>query len=333
LKAFTVAVVSEHDECARRMAAPARCGLTGAPAFAKSGKLHEGKHDPVRKPVPRIGGLSDLAPRYDAILCDVWGVLHNGVAAWPGAIEALSAFRKQGGHVVMITNAPRPHGPVLEQLARLGVPQGVFDKVLTSGDVTRGLITEKSKRVFHIGAPRDLTLYEGLDVELVSKDEADSVVCTGLVDDRTETPEDYAPLLAELAARKLPFICANPDIVVEMGDRLLWCAGALARDYETLGGQAFMMGKPHPHIYRSARQMLEELAGRKLDPARILAIGDGMPTDVRGAQNAGLDLLYISAGIHAVEYGDVEMPDELRLSDFLAHHQAAPAAWMPRLKW
>ncbi|HSO48882.1 MAG TPA: TIGR01459 family HAD-type hydrolase [Rhizobiaceae bacterium] len=287
----------------------------------------------MTKPVPRIGGLSEIAPRYDAILCDVWGVLHNGIAAWPGAIEALSAFRANGGHVVMITNAPRPHGPVLEQLEKLGVPDGVFDRVVTSGDVTRELIMEKSRRAFHIGPDRDLTLYEGLDVELVDKNDADSVVCTGLVDDRTESPQDYAPLLGELAARNLPFICANPDIVVEMGDRLLWCAGALARDYEALGGQAFIVGKPHPHIYRSARHILDELAGRKIDTARILAIGDGMPTDVKGAMNAGLDLLYISAGIHAGEYGDVEKPDEVALSDFLANHRAAPVAWMPRLKW
>jgi HAD superfamily hydrolase (TIGR01450 family) len=233
----------------------------------------------------------------------------------------------------MITNAPRPHGPVLQQLARLGVPDGVFDRVLTSGDVTRGLIREKSRRIYYIGTERDLTLLEGLDVEMVGTDEADSIVCTGLVDDRTETPADYAPLLAELAARKLPFICANPDIVVEMGDKLLWCAGALARDYEALGGQAFIMGKPHPHIYRAARHILDDLAGRKIDRSRILAIGDGMPTDVRGAQNAGIDLLYISAGIHAGEYGDVEKPDAIRLSEFLAHHKAAPVAWMARLKW
>ncbi len=287
----------------------------------------------MTKPVPRIGGLREIASRYDGILCDVWGVLHNGVAAWPGAIEALSTFRDHGGKVVMITNAPRPHGPVLEQLARLGVPDGVFDRVLTSGDVTRKLIREKSRRVFHIGAERDTTIFDGLDVEFAGKDDADSVVCTGLVDDRTETPEDYAPLLAELAARNLPFICANPDIVVELGGRLLWCAGALARDYEALGGQAFIMGKPHPQIYRAAREMLDDLAGGKVPSSRILAIGDGMPTDVRGAQNASLDLLYISAGIHAAEYGDVERPDETSLSEFLAQHQAAPVAWMPRLKW
>jgi HAD superfamily hydrolase (TIGR01459 family) len=311
--------------------------LTVASRFAKSGSPPP--HSPelkaimVTKLIERIEGLREVAPRYQAILCDVWGVLHNGVEVWPGAVEALSSFRNGGGHVVMITNAPRPHGPVLAQLEKLGVPQGVFDAVLTSGDVTRNLIRQKGRGIYHIGPDRDLTLYDGLDVELVAREDADSVVCTGLVDDRSETPQDYAPLLAELAARKLPFICANPDIVVEMGGQLLWCAGALARDYKALGGETFIVGKPHPLIYQSARTMLDRIAGKHIPTAGILAIGDGMPTDVKGAANAGLDLLYISSGIHASEYGEAENPDALLLSGFLASHEAAPVAWMPRLQW
>jgi HAD superfamily hydrolase (TIGR01450 family) len=308
-----------------------------ASGFAKSGGPPRTDPEPkasmVTKLIERIDGLREIAPRYEAVLCDVWGVLHNGIEVWSGAVEALSAFRRDGGHVVMITNAPRPHGPVLAQLAKLGVPDGVFDAVLTSGDVTRNLILQKARRIFHIGPDRDLTLYEGLDVELVSQEEAETVVCTGLVDDRTETPQDYAPLLASLAARKLPFICANPDIVVEMGGQLLWCAGALARDYKELGGETFIVGKPHPLIYQSARTMLDKIAGRHIPTAKILAIGDGMPTDVKGAANAGLDLLYISSGIHAGEYGEVDNPDAMLLSGFLASHEASPVAWMPRLKW
>ncbi len=281
----------------------------------------------------RIEGLREIAANYDAVLCDVWGVLHNGVTAWHGAISALNRFRAAGGHVVMITNAPRPFGPVIEQLQRLGVPDGTFDAVVTSGDVTRSLITEKSKNVFHIGPPRDLSIYEGLDINLVSKEQADSIVCTGLWDDQTESPEDYASLLRELAARKLPFICANPDIVVEMGHNLIWCAGALARDYSAIGGETFVVGKPHPLIYRTARQKLDEIAAKPLDGSRILAIGDGMPTDVKGAMAAGLDLLYISAGIHAAEYGDADAPDPQRLEAFLKAHGAKAKAWMPRLEW
>lgn len=281
----------------------------------------------------RIDGLRQIAPSYDAILCDVWGVLHNGVAAWPGAIAALSAFRRGGGHVVMLTNAPRPFGPVVEQLDRLGVPPGTYDAVVTSGDVTRSLVTQMTRKVFHIGPDRDKSLYEGLGVELVAKADADSVVCTGLWDDRSESPAEYAPLLRELAARKLPFICANPDIVVEMGHNLIWCAGALARDYAAIGGQTHIVGKPHPLIYRTARQKLDLVAGRALETARILAIGDGMPTDVKGAQGAGLDLLYISAGIHAGEYGDPDAPQADRLREFFTLHKVPVSAWMPRLAW
>jgi HAD superfamily hydrolase (TIGR01459 family) len=311
--------------------------LTVASGFAKSGG--QPSHRPelkaimVTKLIERIDGLQEIAPRYDAILCDVWGVLHNGVDVWQGAVEALSSFRQAGGHVVMITNAPRPNGPVLAQLEKLGVPEGVFDAIVTSGDVTRNLIRQKARGIYHIGPDRDLTLYDGLGIELVAKEDADSVVCTGLVDDRTETPQDYAPLLAELATRKLPFICANPDIVVEMGGQLLWCAGALARDYKELGGETFIVGKPHPLIYQSARTMLDRIAGRHIPTAKVLAIGDGMPTDVKGAANAGIDLLYISAGIHAGEYGEAENPDALLLSGFLASHEASPVAWMPRLQW
>ena len=289
----------------------------------------------------RIAGLSELAGRYDGILCDVWGVLHNGVTAWAGAIEALSKYREQGGSVVMITNAPRPNGPVLEQLAGLGVPfgddGGAFDAVVTSGDVTRMLVAEMSPAVFHVGPQRDLSLYQGLHIDLVGKDDAQTVVCTGLVDDTTETPEDYRELLRDLRSRDLPFICANPDIVVERGNELIWCSGALARDYAALGGKTYIVGKPHRPIYERALARLAQVAGRNIDKSRVLAIGDGMPTDVAGASDFGLDLLYISAGIHAADYagesGSHEEPNPERLANFLHAHQAHPVAWMPRLLW
>lgn len=280
-----------------------------------------------------ISGLGELARTYDGILCDVWGVLHNGVAAWPGAVAALSRFREEGGHVVMITNAPRPHGPVLEQLAGLGVPDGVFDAVVTSGDVTRSLIASMPAEVYHIGPQRDFTIYEGLDARVVALEEAKSVVCTGLADDRNETPQDYADLLAAIRERDLPFICANPDIVVEYGDSLLWCAGALARDYAELGGKTMIAGKPHQPIYERAMEMLGEAAGRPLDKNRVLAVGDGMPTDVAGAAKFGIDLLYVSSGIHAAEYGDPESPNHHQLAEFLGRHDAVPVATIPRLVW
>jgi HAD superfamily hydrolase (TIGR01459 family) len=281
----------------------------------------------------RIAGLGELAGKYDGILCDVWGVMHNGVASWPSAVDALARYREQGGTVVMITNAPRPKEPIIEQLAGLGVHGECFDAVVTSGDVTRLLVGDMSPRVFHIGPDRDLTLYDGLDVELVERDHAGTVVCTGLFDDTTETPEDYRDLLAELRARDLPFICANPDIVVERGDSLIWCAGALARDYRAIGGEVHIVGKPHRPIYERAMAVLSAAAGRTLDKGRILAIGDGMETDVAGAAGFGLDLLYVSAGIHAGEYGNPDTPDEKMLQHFLQARKAAPVAWLPRLKW
>lgn len=280
-----------------------------------------------------ISGLGEIAGTYQGILCDVWGVLHNGRAAWPGAVDALQRFRAQGGRVVMITNAPRPREPVLEQLAGLGVPEGTFDAVVTSGDVTRNLIRSMPREVFHIGSERDKRIYDGLDVVLTDWREAKSVVCTGLVDDRSETPDEYASLLADIAGRDLPFICANPDIVVEYGDTMLWCAGALARDYAALGGKTLIAGKPHAPIYERAMQTLSEIAGDPIGKEQVLAIGDGMPTDVAGAASFGVDLLYVTAGIHAAEYGEAERPDETRLHRFLDEHDARPVAWLPRLVW
>jgi HAD superfamily hydrolase (TIGR01459 family) len=281
----------------------------------------------------RLAGLEELAGNYDGILCDVWGVLHNGVAAWPDAVEALTRFREKGGSVIMITNAPRPNGPVLEQLARLGVGDGVFDLVVTSGDVTRELIGEMSPLVYHIGPERDLRLFEGLDVQLVPYEDAGTVVCTGLRDDHSETPQDYAPLLAELRRRDLPFICANPDIVVEYGDRLLWCAGALARDYREMGGETHIVGKPHRPIYLECLRRLDAVADRSIGPERVLAIGDGVATDIAGANRLELDALYVSAGIHASEYGEPTSPDTDLVQRFLAENNARAVAWMPRLKW
>lgn len=281
----------------------------------------------------KIDGLHEIASRYDGILCDVWGVLHNGVSAWAGAVEALTRFRQQGGVVVMVTNSPRRKGPVVDQLRDIGVPDRVFDDVVTSGDVTRKLISEVKSEIFHIGPDRDLHLFEGLGVRLVELEEAHTVVCTGLNDDRSETPQEYENLLEQLRERGIPFICANPDIVVEFGEQLLWCAGALARDYSSIGGVTQIAGKPHNPIYEAAMVRLALAAGKEIPKNRVLAIGDGMPTDVAGAQDFGLDLLYVTAGIHAAEYGDVENPDPLRLQEFLSEHHANPVAWTPRLKW
>lgn len=280
----------------------------------------------------RIGSLQDIEGRYGVILSDVWGVVHNGVRAFPDASQALSAARSRGLAVVLITNAPRPRAEVQAQLDILGVPRDAYDRIVTSGDVTRDLITEGARKIFHIGPERDLSIYDGLDVELVEEFEALTVVCTGLFDDDTETPEDYADMLRRLRQRDLPFVCANPDIVVEKGDRLIWCAGALARDYAQLGGRTRIAGKPHRPIYTAALQAAAEVLGRDVSERDALAIGDGVLTDVKGAEQNGIHILYVTGGIHAREYGETLEPDPAMLAAFLEKHGHHPVAVIPRLR-
>jgi HAD superfamily hydrolase (TIGR01450 family) len=275
-----------------------------------------------------IETLDEIAGNYPAILSDVWGVIHNGISAYPEACAALVRAREKGIGVVLVTNAPRPRPDVEAQMASLGVPRECYDRLVTSGDVTRDLIRTGPRRIFHIGSDRDTTLYEGLDVELVEEFEADGIVCTGLVDDTTESPEDYA----ELLRRNLPMICANPDIVVERGEDLVWCAGALARDYGLLGGRTRIAGKPHTPIYDAALRELSDALDRPIAPADVLAVGDGMLTDVKGAADYGLDVLYVSAGVHTREYGPAHAPDLEMLGRFLHKHGADPVGVIPLLR-
>lgn len=278
-----------------------------------------------------IKRLDEIVSDYDLILCDVWGVIHNGVNAWSQAYRALARARSAGLAVVLITNAPRPFGPVVKQLSNLGVPDGTFDAIVTSGDVTRALIKQGPSKVYHLGQEQDLPIYDGLDVELVSEENAETIVCTGLVNDEFETPAHYAEQLKRFKARDLPMICANPDIVVEKGHKLLWCAGALARDYAALGGKTLIAGKPHAPIYDEAIKQAEAKTGKEIERSRILAIGDGMPTDVKGAMDNDVQLLFISDGIHSREYGEPGNPDIEQLQKFLAVHDASPVATMKKL--
>lgn len=281
-----------------------------------------------------IAGLSEIAPAYDAVLCDVWGVVHNGVESFPAACDALARFRERGGLAVLITNAPRPRGPILAQLEHLKVPPSAFDDIITSGEVTRGLLAARSgAAVYHVGPERDLSLYDGLPVRLVGEAEAELVSCTGLFDDEVEQPEDYRERLAAWAKRGLPMICANPDLVVERGRRLVPCAGALAALYEQLGGKVLVVGKPHPPIYAATLVRLDELAGRPLAKEKLLAIGDGAVTDLRGAVGAGLDVLFVTAGIHVAEFGQPVRPDPGRISAFLAKNGVAARACITKLRW
>lgn len=283
-----------------------------------------------------VDGLRALAPSYKGILCDVWGVLHNGVAAFEDAHKALRKYRDEtGGKVVLITNAPRPAKQVGEMLASLGVPEEAYDGIVTSGDVTRSVLeAQGTKTLLHIGPNRDQPLYWNLEATFTQNDnEADAISCTGLTDDETETPDDYRDRLQKLVDRKLPMICANPDIVVERGDRLVWCAGALARLYEDLGGEVAILGKPHGPIYKAALDRLSELAGTTIAKEDVLAVGDGLPTDIRGAVSQDIDVLFITAGIHASDFGPSDDPEEHLIRRRLTEEGLRARAALPRLWW
>lgn len=290
---------------------------------------------------PRIArGLSEFADRYDVVFCDIWGVVHNGQARYPAACEALQRFRAQGGTVILITNAPRPNPPIFDQLAGLKVPRDVFDDMVTSGDVTLAFIAERAGRpLHHIGPERDLTLFEisqnqtGVKPRLTALDDADYVVVTGLNDDRSETPDDYAKPLAAMAERKLELICANPDLVVHVGEQLIYCAGALAQAYEERGGCVRQAGKPFAPIYERALFMAEKLRGASVPRERILAIGDAMRTDIAGAVDFGVDALFVTRGIHRDELHRDEAIDLAAYRQFLVDNPRHPMAAIPALVW
>ena len=277
----------------------------------------------------RIAGLSEIAGDYRGLLCDVWGVVHNGVEAHERAVETLRCFRDGGGRVVLITNAPRPARQVREQLRGLHVADAAYDAIVSSGDVTRNLIAARAgAAMYHLGPDRDMPVFEGLDFTLVSPERAEFALLTGLFNDEVETPDDYRELLAELRARDLEVICANPDIVVERGGRHIYCAGALAQGYEALGGTVVYAGKPHPPIYEMALRLFAEASGRPVAKRKILAIGDGIGTDLVGAAAAGLDTLFITSGIHA-DAGN----SPARLERLFADAGVAPRAVLEALVW
>ena len=246
-----------------------------------------------------INSIDDIADRYDAVLCDVWGVVHNGRQAYPAACAALQRLRNAGKHVILITNVPKPRGPIPSQLDRAGVPRDAWDAIVTSGDAIREeLATRAPGPMFKIGPDDyDRTLWEGLGLAQAPLSDAAFFAISGLNRD-DETPKDYADILRQAKARDLDFICANPDIVVQHGNRMIWCAGAIARDYEAIGGKVIMAGKPFAPIYDLARKELRQIAGRDVEASRTLCIGDGVVTDIAGANAQGLDSLFIAAGIH-----------------------------------
>jgi HAD superfamily hydrolase (TIGR01459 family) len=288
--------------------------------------------------IPVLASIKDVGSRYAAWLVDIWGVMHNGRRAFAGAVAANQSFRAQGGVVVLLSNSPRPSPGVQQQLRRLGVPDDGYDATVTSGDLTRHELAKHAGAiVYHLGPERDRPMFEGLDVRLGRAEDAALVVCSGLFDDETETPEDYVGLLRSLATRKLPMICANPDHLVERGDKLVWCAGALAAIYEKEGGSVIYAGKPYAPIYELAFERIGELAGRRVARDEVLAIGDGVNTDIAGAANFGLDSVFVASGLHVPmnsggEAGG-EALDARHLAELFAGTKRLPLGAMPALLW
>ncbi len=283
---------------------------------------------------PLLPHFSALAPDYDVVLSDIWGVVHNGVVAFPGACDALMRMRARGATVILVTNAPRPNDVVARQLDQFHVPREAYDAVVSSGDVTRGVVEgRRGQSVFHLGPERDAAIFKGLDVRFAPFESADYVVCSGLNDDDTETPDDYRVRLESMAKRKVFMLCANPDVVVDRGDKLVYCAGALADLYATMGGEVLYAGKPYRPIYDMALTKAEQAAGRKTALKRVIAIGDSVRTDLKGARTAGIDFLFVTSGIHAEEVGGRDRPDAGALKSVFAAAGEMPTAVMRELAW
>ncbi|MDO5622333.1 MAG: TIGR01459 family HAD-type hydrolase [Paracoccus sp. (in: a-proteobacteria)] len=285
-----------------------------------------------------IGNLAEIGPDYDILFCDLWGCLHNGRQPYPAAVAALQGFRQGGGQVVLLTNAPRPSRFVIESLDRMGVPRDAWDAVVSSGDAAQDAMFAGAvgRRVWHLGPEKDDGFFTDIpaewqgqaDIERVSFEEAEGIICTGPFHEDTETPDDYRARLMLARERGMKLLCANPDIVVDMGEHRIYCAGALAALYEDIGGTSLYFGKPHPPIYDLARRRIDAPEG-----ARILAIGDGINTDVAGAASEGIDSLFITGGLAAAQMGaDVENPSEVKLAEFLRIHQLNPTWVMGRLR-
>ncbi len=257
-----------------------------------------------------IRSLDEIAPGYRVLYCDLWGCLHDGTRALPDAVAALERFKARGGAVALITNSPRPSAGVALQLDALGAPRSCWDVIVSSGDAAQAAMAAGlfGRRVHHIGPERDLTFFIGpdgrpIDVERVPLAEAEGIVCTGLFDDRTETPDDYRATILEGRLRGLKLLCANPDIVVDVGDRRIYCAGAIAAAYAEAGGESFYYGKPHPPIYALTHRKISDYLGEEVRNDDILCVGDGIATDVLGAMGENLDSLFVTGGLAAEETG------------------------------
>jgi HAD superfamily hydrolase (TIGR01459 family) len=278
-----------------------------------------------------IEHLREVVGEVDVVLSDIWGVVHNGLESFPEACAALHAFRERGGTVILITNAPRPADSVQRQLRKLHVPDETYDAIVSSGDLTRHFVAgHPGQKIFWLGPERDGSIHRGLDPVLVGIGEADYIVCTGLFDDETESAEDYRAMMLAARERHLPLICANPDIVVERGDRLIYCAGAIAELYRELGGEVIFYGKPHRPIYERAVALAAEQRGTPTPLPRVLAIGDSVRTDLAGAHGFGINCLFVTRGIHAEDFEGIDQLDPASVKELFGH---PPLALMRELRW
>lgn len=282
-----------------------------------------------------IGGLSDIAEKYDALICDVWGVVHNGREPFLGTVEALRAFRKLRGPVVLLTNAPRPALDVKMQFDRIGVPHDCYDALITSGEGAREALARQASeavplRIYNLGPERDRAVREGLHVVLTEAEDAEIVLCTGLFDDETEGPEDYRELLETFRARGLKLLCANPDIVVRRGDKIVYCAGAIARAYEEMGGTVVYFGKPYPPVFELALARARAIGSAQ----RPLVVGDGLGTDIKGANAMGWDALFVASGVHGLEIGDLPLKEaEIQLTALFDDNEVNARWAVSELSW
>jgi HAD superfamily hydrolase (TIGR01459 family) len=273
-----------------------------------------------------LSGLGQVADRYDALLCDIWGVIHNGKHAYQEACDALERFRAERGPVVLISNSPRPSVAIPEQFAEIGIRNEFWDAIVTSGDAT---IDELARRApgpaFKLGPDRDERIYDNLDMHFADLEDANFISCTGLFDDENETPDDYVELLTQARDLGLPLVCANPDVRVKRGDKMIYCGGALAQLYEKIGGEVIYAGKPHDPIYRLSRAWMSEVSGYSPTKDRVLAIGDNIFTDLLGAQNQDYDCLFVADGLYA--------DTQEKLTGLLQEHGISARYIAPKLMW
>jgi len=291
-----------------------------------------------------IQRFDEIAAGYEAAFVDLWGCLHNGYQPFDGAVRVLQNFRKRGGVVVLLTNSPRPRPSVIRQLEKIGVPASAYDDVAASGDASQfGLAAgDVGSRVYHLGPDRDLGFFQDLPADIlgdrvitrVPLKDAEGIVCTGLFDDDTETPDDYREMFLYAKNKGLKLLCTNPDVTVDKGDHRIYCAGALAAAYTEIGGTSLYFGKPHPQIFDLARQRLNSI--RPVEDDRIICIGDGINTDIKGAIAEDIDSLFITGGLAAAETGTgpepSDQPDAGKLNAFTTAAQTSPTAAIGHLR-